>query len=305
MKSARSLLLVAIVSLGLAQAASAQSERITIAAYNLENFFDVFDNPYTEDEGTDVKPRREVRALAQAIRELDPDVLGINEVENGHVIEAMIEQFLPDERYDYVAVPESNSGRGIRNGIVSRLPIESVTSYRWQTLDAKDTHGRDHRFARDLLHAKLRIDDDTTLDVFVVHLKSKRDGENDPKSVNWRTAEARRIHAILSGMLEEDPDRLIALIGDFNSNPGDPAMETLLADNNAGEPILIDLLAEIPMPQRITLPSTRYPNTVFDYILVSPALAARYVPGSAMVMQQGPLTRGSDHLPVAATFDFE
>lgn len=292
------------IALILSHPAIAETRQVTIASYNMKNFFDVFDDPYTEDEGTDVKSRGEIKLLAEAVRRVDAHVVGINEVENESVVRAMVGTFLADQGYDYIAVQPSNDGRGISNGVISRLPIESVTSYRWQKLDAKNNLGQDHRFARDLIQATVRIDDNTVLDVFVVHFKSKRDGPNDPDSVKWRTAEARRVYAILSGMLAQDPDRLIALIGDFNSNPGDPATKTLLQPGDTGRPILVDLLADIPMPQRITYPSTRYPNTVFDYILVSPALAARYVPGSAMVMQNGPLTRGSDHLPVAATFEF-
>ena len=40
---------------------------ITIATYNLYNMFDVYDDPYSADEGTRVKPRAEIENVAQTL----------------------------------------------------------------------------------------------------------------------------------------------------------------------------------------------------------------------------------------------
>ena len=46
------------------EAASTQGKTLTIATYNLKNMFDVFDDPYTSDETTRVKPREDIEAIA-------------------------------------------------------------------------------------------------------------------------------------------------------------------------------------------------------------------------------------------------
>jgi endonuclease/exonuclease/phosphatase family metal-dependent hydrolase len=286
--------------------ASAQNEPLTIAAYNLENAFDVFDNPYKEDEGTDVKARWELESIARAIRATDADIIAISEVENEPVLRALVDEFLADQGYEHVTVMPGNDGRGISLGLISRVPIRSVTSYRWQTLTLPGDDRR-WRFARDLMHAKLDIagPDAEPLHLFVVHFKSKRSVEGDENAVAWRTAEATRTRQIVEQLLADDPDALAVVAGDFNANPDDRAMTTLLTPGDDGSRPLADVHADLPADQRITYPSTRYPDTIFDYILVSPAMAERLVPDSPALVTDPQLTRGSDHLPVYASFKLE
>ncbi len=300
------LLLALLCLLLCAPPALAQDKPLTIAAYNLKNAFDVFDNPYTEDEGTDVKARWELEAIAKAIRATDADVIAISEVENEPLLRALVDEFLADQGYEHVTVMPGNDGRGINLGLISRVPIRSVTSYRWQTLRLPGDD-RTWRFARDLMHAKLDIagPDADPLHVFVVHFKSKRSMPNDENSNAWRTAEATRTRQILEKLIADDPGVLAVVAGDFNSNPGDPAMTALLSPDNDGSRPLTDTHADLPADQRITFPSTRYPNTIFDYLLVSPALAKKLVPDSPGIITDPQLTRGSDHLPVYASFNLE
>ena len=278
----------------------AKGHPIKIGFYNVLNLFDVFDDPYTADEGTPIKSRNQIQLLAQVIQRLDADVLGLCEVENQHVLKAMVTEFLPEMGYEFIAVPESNSKRGIKLGLLSRCPIISITSYRWKKWQHKDAP---HwwRFARDLMHARVQAKGQV-IDVFVVHLKSKRGSKGDPKSVAWRTAEAAEARRIIEDLLAEDPNRLLALIGDFNSTPEEPATRSLLVPDESGQPVLVDLHAELPFAQRITRYGKKYPSEILDFILASPALAARHVSGSAEVFAPEPITQGSDHMAIAATF---
>lgn len=284
------------------RASAQQTQKLKVAAYNIENAFDKYDDPYTRDEGTDVKLRWEYERIAGALKAIDADVVSFEEVENEQVLKALVDEYLPDMGYKYVAVPLSNDERGIKLGIISRLPIESITSYRWQTLTLPDTDQTWH-FARGLMRVRLVLDDGSLINVFVVHLKSKRSTENDPQSNKWRTSEALRIRAIIDDMLKANPDSRIIIMGDYNSNPDDPAMTELLRPRPDGSQILSDSHSSIPMPDRTTFPSDRYPNTIFDYILTSPALTHDLVPGSAGIYNDPELTKGSDHHPVYATFE--
>lgn len=295
------LILLLLTSATATKAQEAESSTLRVASYNIENAFDVFDDPYTRDEGTDVKLRYEVEYITDALKKLDADVVGFQEVENEPILQAMVDEYLPGMGYDYVAVPLTNDSRGIKLGLISRLPIISVTSYRWQTFSHPDID-RTWRFARDLFHARLQCPDGEVLNVFVVHLKSKSGRDGDPQSTMWRSSEAKRIRQIIGDLLANNPDERVILMGDFNSKPDEPATMTLLSPADDGTPVLSDAHASIPMADRTTYPSDRFPNSVIDFILTSPSMTARLVPGSAAVFNEPELVKGSDHLPVVAEF---
>lgn len=291
------LMIVVLAVLGRAtivHAQPAETGKLTIATYNILNMFDVFDNPYTEDEGTRVKPRREIEQVAALIRQMNADVVAFQELENVQLLHALVEEFLPDMGYTYIAAGPSNSHRGITNGIISRVPIASMTSYRHRrlTLEGSD---KTWKFARDLVQVTLQLDDQQTLDLFIVHFKSKRTTEGDPQSANWRLAEAIEVRKIFDKLLADDPDAWAVIVGDFNDT-ADSAPLARLLKNNAP---LIDLH---PNTQANTYLNEPYRNRI-DYILATPALAKHVVPDSAKVITDEALLKGSDHAPVVATFD--
>lgn len=287
------------------------ADTITIGAYNVENFFDVFDDPYTDDEGVKVKPRDEIEAMAKALKKLDADVVVFQELENEYVLQAMIDEFLPNAGYRYVAAQRTNSGRGINLGVISRYPIEQLRSYRFTKLTHPDAPGREWRFARDVMRVTIDAGLDRPIDVFSIHLKSNRDGPDDPNSRLYRTAEAMALKNIIREEVEKDPGYLAVLGGDFNSNyetrPDQPrpwpAIAHLLETEPGEPPLLTDVHADLSDKDRVTIPgSGRYPPATFDYILATPAMAERYVEGSATVIRSSALTSGSDHRPVSAAF---
>ncbi|NJL32464.1 MAG: hypothetical protein HC898_13075 [Phycisphaerales bacterium] len=88
--------LLLIFFIGLPCVAIAQSSRLTLAAYNTQWLLDVFDDPYTSDEGIKPKPHEELVALAKALRAVDADVVGLSELENEGVLKAFVAELLPD-----------------------------------------------------------------------------------------------------------------------------------------------------------------------------------------------------------------
>lgn len=269
--------------------------QVTIGAFNIENAFDVFDDPYTLDEEQDVKPREEWKRIAETIGRLDADVLGVTEVENEHVLRAMAEEFLPGAGYRYFAVLPTNADRGINVGVMSRLPIERTAIYRHAELKLPGDE-RTWQFARGLLQVTVDVPGEEHLELFVVHFKSRRDSDGDPNSRSWRLAEQTEAARIIGGILEEDPKALVAMVGDFNDTPETPGIAALLGTG------LKDAHAGLSEAQRITYLREPYRTTI-DYVLVSPALAGEMVPRSARVLNE--TDPGSDHAPVAATFDLD
>ena len=283
--------------------------RITLAAYNIENAFDVFDNPYTNDEDSDVKPREEIAAIGKVLATLDADVIGFSEVENEAILESIAKDHMRGKGYDYIAVTRTNSGRGINLGVMSRLPIKSLTSHRFLKLTVPpaepDGKVETMRFARDLFKVVIDLGDDRELDVYIVHFKSKRDRDGDPQSTRWRLAEATAARTLIEKSLADDPDRLVAIIGDFNDTPFSKPIEALTANSpDTGKPILSDAHAAVTLEKRITYLREPYRSTI-DYIFASPALSKRLIPESAVVPSDAALLTGSDHAPVVASFKLD
>lgn len=272
--------------------------KVKIAVYNVENFFDVFDDPYTEDQGTSPKFRFEIEKLAKAIRKMNADVLGIVEVENEHVLKAMNTELLADMGYQYIDVGPSNDGRGIKLGIMSRLPILSTTSYRHQQWKVEG-YDRMMSMSRDLYEVKLDTGLEKPLTLLIVHFKSKRDSAGDPQSQRRRNAEAAFTKSIIDQKLKADPDQWLALIGDYNDTPDSPVLKMFLDDKQ-----LVDVHNKLPADQRITYLREPYRSTI-DYILTSQSLAQRLKPGSASVVTDPDDLKGADHAPLYATFDLK
>lgn len=300
-----SLLTVALLLVGMTSSAFAE-RTIKIACYNMENYFDVYDDPYVGDETTDPKFDFEIEKLAAAIRQMDADVIGICEVENAEVIKAMVEIFLPDMGYNYITVEKTNDGRGINLGVISRFPIVKATSYRFQTLTLPNDN-RKWRFARDLAHFTIDLGEDIEedLELFSVHFKSKRDSENDPQSGLWRLAEARRSAEIIRSIIANNPDSLVAMVGDFNDTRDSPPIKTLAKNSgeNKAAP-LFDVHYHLSAEERISYLKGQFRSQI-DYILTSPALTKGYVKGSAGMINTGEIIKGSDHAPVYASFKVE
>ena len=79
---------------------------IRLAAYNVENFFDGVDDPALQGDYDDLpmqtSPDR-CAALAQAIRALDADVLGLEEVESEEALRWFRDTYLKGMGYDFLA----------------------------------------------------------------------------------------------------------------------------------------------------------------------------------------------------------
>ena len=275
---------------------------VTIGAFNVENFFDIFDDPYSLDEDTKVKSRLHVVEVSRQIREANPDVMAIEELENEGVLREMVKLFLPDMGYDHVAANKSNGDRGINLGIISRLPILSMTSHRFRDFGLPGST-ETWRFARDFWRVELQGPNNKILVVFIVHYKSKHDSGNDKQSQNWRLAEATESHKLLAKEFAANPDGLLAVIGDFNDTAENAPIQMLLKPFSDKLPGLIDVHKDYPKAEAYSYIPPKFRSKI-DYLFVSPALSKRMVPDSPKILNRpGPNLSGSDHAPIVATFD--
>ncbi|MEM9294688.1 MAG: endonuclease/exonuclease/phosphatase family protein [Planctomycetota bacterium] len=291
--------------------ACADPTKVTVMTYNVQNFFDEHDDPYTEDSDRP-KDAASIRLIAAAIAAADADVIAFQEIERGELLQAMVDRHLRGKGYEYVELSMTNSDRGIQLGVVSRLPIDRIASYRTRTL-VEPGFPRRFRFARDVMHVTLDAGEGRTIELLNLHLKSNRTvADDDRNSMKWRSAEAREARKIALELAERKDaygKSYVLVLGDFNSDfemrEGDqrpwPATAILRSQDEQGG--LVDVHDGLPREARVTLPGRgRYPPAVFDFILASSDLAELLVDGSSKVMQQERFADGSDHKPVVATF---
>lgn len=279
--------------------AQSSPKQLKLAAYNLWNMFDIYDDPYSQDQDTRVKPREQIKAIAKTLKAIDADIVGCEELENVHLLKAMVLDFLPDSGYKYFATTDSNSGRGIQVGVMSKRPILSITSHKFRKLKLPGEH-RTWHFARDLVQVKVQVTDKQILELFLVHLKSKRSTSGDPQSRKWRLAEATMARQIIEQTHKDFPDHLIAMMGDFNDTPDSTTVKELLDKSS----LLHDCHSFLPADKRITYLHKPYRSTI-DYILAGPQLI-KYLDKAhtGHPMDETKLT-GSDHAPIYATFDLK
>ena len=294
-------LLAAVLLIHAHAYAASKRTLFKVATYNVKNMTDVFDDPYSRDEDLKVKPRQEIQAIADTLRHINADVVALQEVESEHVLQAMVNEMLPDMGYGYVAVEPTNARHAQHLGILSRRPILSVTSHRYLNLTLPEKK-RTWRFARDVLKVQLQATPTRQLTLYVVHFKSRRDSSDDAKSTNWRLAEAAATRRIISEQITQDPNALILLVGDVNAPLNTPAINLLLKIRPDGLPMLFDTHAGLPEQARITYLKKPYRSTI-DYILASKTMHMRLVKDTPTVIHDPDLLQGSDHAPLSAIFD--
>lgn len=221
-------LILAFLLLGTPQR---DSTGISIMFWNLENFFDYFDDG-TSASDTEFSSRGErhwtqrrftakcisvaksIFAIADRTGRM-PDIIGVAEVENAFVVRKLIE-LTPLWRYGYRAVHyDSPDPRGIDVALLYRTSSLRLFASRPCTISDILT--------RDILLAQFETPGGDSIAVLVNHHPSKYGGE---ASAGRRAAAVARMDSIADSLRIEGWDRVVA-IGDFNDTPGSKLYDPL------------------------------------------------------------------------------
>lgn len=269
---------------------------LTIATFNAENMFDAADDPYRNDESTPSKNRVDLEKLAATIRDIDADVLALQEIESRGYLERFNRVLLPDLGYRHIVHYEGNDGRGIDVSLLSRLPIGAVTSYRH--LRFKDAQGNSRRFQRDVLRVEVQPAHGEMFEIWVVHLKSSYGGRAAAEPI--RLAECHKLREILDDVLRKSPDRGILVCGDFNDTIDSAAVKTIRGA--VGSKFHLDCFVnDVKNRAAVTYNKPPY-ESIIDFIMTSRGMSRRYVVGSYQIRNGLHTQTGSDHNPVFARF---
>ena len=267
---------------GILQAAAATSQ-IVVACWNVENLFDPFNDPanpgavdFTPNGWAHWTPSRyrlKLEHLAEVIVAMQPDVLGLAEVENRRVLEDLVRVLHAKYAYDLPVILHREGGD--RRGIdVAMLVRFAPVATNWLAPVPQQ---------RDILLARFEINGHP-LTVCLNHWKSWA-GQKD-EDIVIRTAEA---HAARDAMLRlaKNPAAALLALGDFNDNVDSPILTqeagfplwspAALAATN-GAPVLFNLAGLLAPAARGTFYFKRdHLWNSFDSICVSRGM----LPGAA------------------------
>ena len=316
------------VAYGIPKARPKTKGALRFATYNAENLFDRKDDPNQSGEYDDIKEatsEARLKAVAKAIRELDADVLCLQEIESKECLEWFRDTYLKGMGYDYVASEDVSYYRGVEQSVLSRVPIVRAQVSSGQDLVISDMESRrtpdeakrlggewakpggklPDVFQRSPLKVDLKTKDGYEFTVFVVHLKA---GAFD----HQRELEALQTEQFVEAMLKENPDANVAVLGDFNSQPNAMSAKVLRISDD-GLVSAFDWRFDKKAPRETY--TTHASGRSIDFIVMSPGLAADAVDGSYFVLgtphagsdwdwrkaDENPPPNGyaSDHYPVA------
>ncbi len=288
-----------------------------IVSYNVQNLFLAAQCGKAADEpGARVnaaKAPEAVKALAGMLQALKADVVLMQEVGSLAALEA-VNDILANP-YPFLAVPESNSDRGIHLALLSREPF-TLASHRHVELidaagapvleyvseaDAEAGLAQPARLQRDLMLAELDLDGRERLALFNVHLKSKTNRSwRQVAADDLRAAEARFVARRISDYLAEHPERPCLLGGDFNDTRHSDALAPIFALPLA-DPMGVKLAASGRNP------STYWPKRRMrlDFLLLGRAAERLYRDDSARIHTGARAKRASDHYPVSLELDLK
>ena len=225
-----------------------QHNLYTVAFYNLENLFDIYDDPDTLDDdftpqGTKKwnakKYSRKVQKMASVISQIGvketgfpPAIIGLAEVENKEVVEDLIlNESLLKYGYGYVHY-DSADERGIEVAFLYRKNIFSVEHTQAFTLLIENEFG-ERDYTRDILLVKGKLQGQTVYCI-VNHWPSRREGED--KTEYKRIAGADKVHQIIDIIKEETDLAKVLIMGDFNDDPISKSIKQHLVDEDLYNP---------------------------------------------------------------------
>ena len=304
-----------------------------IGFYNVENLFDLVDDPDTRDEAftpegenryTFNRYRAKMLGLARTILAMgvwEPlEIVGLCEVENKWVLEGFTKHS-PLKNAGYEIIHEdSPDRRGIDVACIYRPEKFNLILYKYYEVNFPFDPDRK---TRDILYVKGILPNDDTLHVFFNHFPSRWGGQfaSEPG------------RAYVAGMIRQKVDSLnalyndpfIVITGDFNDEPDDISIKDVLNAKlnpaDAKENDLVNLMAPVKykfgthffagewgvldqfiVSNGLLQGGSTYTKPTSAGIFDAPWLLTKNAAGQDVVFRtyQGPAYKGgySDHLPI-------
>ncbi|MFD0863375.1 endonuclease [Sungkyunkwania multivorans] len=235
--------------MGLFSKKTGNSDLHTVAFYNLENLFDIVDNPHTfDDDFTKYGKKRwnkkryekKLFKLGTAISNVGfdqakkaPAIVGVAEVENQRVLEDLVAtKHLKNKDYGVVHY-DSPDERGIDTGLLYQKRFFEVDQSEVFPLQLVDEEGRpDH--TRDILKVSGVLNGEY-VHVLVNHWPSRRAGANETQ--HKRILAAQNAQKVVQSIRSQEENPKIIIMGDFNDDPHSTSIKEHLVTDELYNPM--------------------------------------------------------------------
>ncbi len=276
----------------LAGASAWADEGLTVLTWNVQNYVAedrLVDGEYRTDFP---KPEREKTALRAALREVDADVLALQEMGP--------EPYLEELQRDLAGEGSPYPFRALLDGpdpkrhvaLLSRVRIVRIVPHREV---GYRRGGRTELVRRGVLEATFEAAG-RELTVFVVHLKSRHtDDPQDPFAAEQRLGEAEAVRELVRRRVGAASGARFLLLGDCND---DPASRPVRALQRRGATVVAQVVAASDARGDAWTHHYRKKDVFsrVDYIMASPTLGDEVV--RVWVHDSAAVRAASDHRPV-------
>ncbi len=214
-------------------------ENEVVAFYNVENLFDIEDDPETDDDDftptgeqrwTQERYTQKLNKISKVLFDLGdkaPMLIGLVEIENQKVVEDLGKSGELANRKYRIAHFDSEDRRGIDCALLYDENRMAVLEKEKLVVRIPDN---ENYLTRDILYVKSKLNNDEILHIFVNHWSSRREGvaESEHKRVRAAQVLSQKIQEIK----KDEPEAKILIMGDFNDTPHDKSIRLLSVDSD-------------------------------------------------------------------------
>ena len=292
----RILIICILLFISCAALLAQEKRNYVIGFYNLENLFDIYDDPVKNDneflpEGknkwTEAKYQKKLQNMAKVIRNMKEDngiwhaVLGVSEIENRLVLEDLVlEPQIAQANYQIIHY-DGPDRRGVDVALLYKpelftyIESESIPfTFDGSSIDFVMTKEQQDYFkTRDILMVRGLLGREQFA-IYVAHLPSRAGGKKGGNQLRDRGAEIMYNHAMM--MQEKYPGIKIVCMGDMNDNPTDPSMAEYLHGKESLEEVGDkDFFSPFLSMLKAGYGSLAYQGvwSIYDLVLVNKSLA--------------------------------
>ena len=213
----------------------------TVAFYNVENLFDTINDPKKFDDdrtptGKDAYTAKvywdKINKLSKVLTEIgsedaqtSPALIGICEVENRDVVEDLVASKRMKNKHYGIIHYDSPDERGIDVALLYQKRYFKPISQSSHTLYIKNNDNDKRDYTRDQLLVSGLLDGELIY-VIVNHWPSRSGGQ--ARSQHKRLAAAKLNRKLIDSLHQADPMAKIITMGDFNDDPNDKSVKTIL-----------------------------------------------------------------------------
>lgn len=303
---------------------------LRLATFNVKDFF----LPRRDSERSIVD--RKVVNVADQLRRANADVVALQEIGSLELLDRLVGKELASMGYGDPIIG-SEDRRGIRNVILSRLPVVWSQVHTAKTLpfpvfvegDPDPYPGR-IPLRRGIVHVRVEAGSLGEVDVLTAHFKSnlpapKKDaagnelpdttprehGESAVRSLVQRAAEALYVRGLVDDIFAKLPDHAVCVMGDLNDTVDSLPVRLLCGIDPLTRFFLRPCADDVPEEQRFTT-FHGGGRTLIDHVLLSErprrALRSVVIQNESLRYHGGyvedpPLTEDSDHALVVVELD--